>query len=176
VYDRHGDEILGIINDLQLLDTKNRRRKARQMVEAPVCIPENLELSRALIIMRMNFAEMAAVIDEYGGTVGIVTMKDIISEITGKLTDKYEIDPQGYIHLVSKNEFIADTLFRLDELEAKTGISFEGLPFETVGGLLNYILGRIPKKGDTVKYKNLQFKVLRSRAQKAEMVKITLKQ
>jgi CBS domain containing-hemolysin-like protein len=117
---------------------------------------------------------MASVIDEYGGTAGIVTLKDIIAEITGKLADRYETDDQGYFHAVSANVFIVDALFRLDELEGKIGVDFGNVQFETTGGLLNYLLGRIPRKDDECRYKNLTFKILRSRPQKAEMVRVTV--
>lgn len=174
VYDTEKDEVIGVINDLQLLDAKNRNKTAVKIADKTICIPENLDLGRALISMRKQYKEMASVIDEYGGTVGIVTLKDIIAEITGKLADRYEIDDQGYFHSVSSNVFIVDALFRLDELESKIGVSFGGVPFETVGGLLNHLFGRIPRRDDELIYKNLTFNVLRSRPQKAEMVRITI--
>lgn len=174
VYDIEKDEVIGVINDLQLLDVKNRNKTAVKIADKTICIPENLDLGRALISMRKQYKEMASVIDEYGGTVGIVTLKDIIAEITGKLADRYEIDDQGYFHAVSSNVFIVDALFRLDELESKIGVSFGGVPFETVGGLLNHLFGRIPRRDDELSYKNLTFNVLRSRPQKAEMVRITV--
>jgi CBS domain containing-hemolysin-like protein len=174
VYDREKDEVTGIINDLQLLDRKNRNKTAGKMAEKTICIPENLDLGRALILMRKEYKEMASVIDEYGGTAGIVTLKDIIAEITGKLSDRYETDDQGYFHSVSSNVFIVDALFRLDELEGKVGVNFGNVQFETTGGLLNHLLGRIPRKDDECRYKNLTFKVLRSRPQKAEMVRVTV--
>jgi putative hemolysin len=174
VYDKEKDEVTGIINDLQLLDRKNRNKTAGKIAEKTICIPENLDLGRALILMRKEYKEMASVIDEYGGTAGIVTLKDIIAEITGKLSDRYETDDQGYFHSVSSNVFIVDALFRLDELEGKVGVNFENMQFETTGGLLNHLLGRIPRKDDECRYKNLTFKVLRARPQKAEMVRVTV--
>jgi len=174
VYDKEKDEVTGVINDLQLLDGKNRNKTAGKMAEKTICVPENLDLGRALILMRKEYKEMASVIDEYGGTAGIVTLKDIVAEITGKLSDRYETDDQGYFHGVSANVFIVDAMFRLDELEGKIGVNFGNVQFETAGGLLNHLLGRIPRKDDECRYKNLTFKVLRSRPQKAEMVRITV--
>lgn len=174
VYDKDKDEIIGIINDLDLLEKKNRSRKAAKIAVKTICIPENLALGRALIMMRKQFCELAAVIDEYGGTAGIVTLKDVIAEITGKLSDRYETDDQGYFHRVSRNAYIVDALFRLDELQAKTGVEFEELPYETVNGLLNHLLGRIPRKDDICRFEKVSFKVLRAKPQKAEMVRITI--
>jgi putative hemolysin len=174
VYDKEKDEIIGVINDLDLLERKNRNKKTRKIADKTIYIPENLDLGRALIRLRKEYCEMASVIDEYGGTAGIVTLKDIISEITGKLADRFETDDQGYFHMVSRNVFIVDALFRLKELQMKIAVDFEGLPFETVGGLINHLLGRIPHKDDVCRFENVSFKVLRAKPQKAEMVRITI--
>jgi CBS domain containing-hemolysin-like protein len=175
VYDKSTDELLGFVNDLYLLEPANRKKKAAQMVKPPLFIPENLEISRALIMMRKEHRETAVVIDEYGGTVGIVTLKDIVGEITGKLTDNDEVSQGGYIHKVSANTLIVDSNFKLDELEQHTGTKFDVYPFETLNGLINYILGRVAKKGDICSYKNLVFRILRSRPQRAEMIRVHIK-
>lgn len=174
VYDKEKDEIIGVINDLDLLEKKNRNKKADKIAEKTIYIPENLDLGRALIRLRKEYCEMASVIDEYGGTAGIVTLKDIIAEITGKLADRFETDDQGYFHMVSRNVFIVDALFRLEELQTKIDADFHDLPFETVGGLLNYLLERIPRKDDVCRFGHVSFKVLRAKPQKAEMVRITI--
>ena len=176
VYDKDGDELTGFINDLDLLETKNRKKTASAISKDPLDIPENLDISRALLLMRKKRREIAAVMDEYGGTAGIVTLKDIVSEITGKLTDKDEITQGGYLHKISNNVFIVDSLFRLDELEKQSGVKIKNYPFETVNGLMNLLLRRVAKKGDICSYKNLVFRVLRARPQRADMIKVQIKQ
>ncbi len=174
VYDKDQDEIIGIIDDLNLLDSRNRKKNASQVANETICIPENLDLSRALLKLRLAHKEMATVIDEYGGTVGIVTLKDIIKEITGKLSDEDEVSHGGYIHRVNANVLIVDAQFRLAELGNYSGKEFAELPVETINGLISLLLGRIPARGDKCNFENLEFQVLRAKKQKAEMIKIQI--
>lgn len=172
VYDRRKDEITGMINDLYLLDNKNRRSKAREIAVPSCCIPENLEVSRALLTLREQQKEIATVIDEYGGTVGIVTLKDIVKEITGKISDADEWSHSGYVHALSDDTLLVDALFRLSKLQNLTGSKLDLLPMETINGLVSQLLGRVPKKGDSCMFENLEFHVLRARPQRAEMIKV----
>ena len=97
--------------------------------------------------MKVNKIQMAAVLDEYGGTTGIVTMEDILEEIVGNIMDEYD-DDENHIEEKGDNEYLMEGMTKLEDLEERFGIDFGDSEFETLNGFLISRLDRIPDEDE----------------------------
>ena len=122
---------------------------------------------------------MAIVVDEYGGTAGLVTIEDILEEIVGEIRDEYDEEVE-LISSPGKGVFLVDAKINLNELEEKIGVNLPKNDYETLGGFVFDLMGRIPKKGDEVVFENLKItvqeadhrRVLKLKIQKQEEEKV----
>ena len=101
---------------------------------------------------------MSIVLDEYGGTVGIITIEDLIEEIVGEIEDEYD-DEDEMIEVVKEDEYIVDGSARLDDISDLIGVSMESEELDSVGGLVIGELGRIPEEKEEVLINNIRFVV-----------------
>jgi CBS domain containing-hemolysin-like protein len=152
------DNIIGIayVKDLakRALDHHEAEttEKVEQHMRPPVFVPENKEAADLLRDMQRNQIHLAIVIDEYGGTAGIITIEDIIEEIVGEIADEYDDGVESFAWL-SENKARAKASLHIEDLAEELKISineedYEGI--DTVGGLMAQILGRVPIAGSTV--------------------------
>jgi putative hemolysin len=152
VYQESSDDVIGFVHARDLLEAE-RRSPGRQVGE--VCRPVKfLPISKtvlsALSEMRKDSAHLAIVVDEYGGTAGIVTLEDLVEELIGDIQDEY--DP-GHSHprQLQSGELEVDGLLNLDEFAEQTGMDLPEGPYETVAGYLLAALGHLPDKGESAK-------------------------
>lgn len=122
-------------------------------------VPENLTLDKTLKIMRKNKVQMAMVLDEYGGTSGLITLKDILECLVGDIEDEHEqAESRNGLELMPGGAYDVDPRMELEELEEKLGITMgepeEERDYETIGGLVLNIAGRVPQKGEKFKLTN----------------------
>jgi len=108
--------------------------------------------------MKKSRNHMAVVLDEYGGTVGIVTIEDLLEEIVGEIEDKYD-ELEEEIEVVKEDEYIVDGRIRLDDLSDLIGVKMESEEFDSIGGFVIGQLGRIPEPKEEVSYENMRFVV-----------------
>ena len=99
---------------------------------------------------------MATVLDEYGGVAGIITMEDIVESIFGDINDEFD-ENEEEIEIVKEDEYVVNGGARLDELNEMLGIRLESEDFESVGGFIIGEIGRLPKTGEVIHYKNIKF-------------------
>ncbi len=172
IYRENVDNIVGILHAKDLLsywgsDTADICDKMR----APFFIPETKKISEVLKDLRDKKSHMAVVIDEYGGTAGILTLEDIIEEIIGEVMDEYDAEER----LIADNEDGSITVnARLDveELEDYLKVEFPEGKFESVGGFIISLLGRVPEVGERIEYKNIEMVIEAANSRKIEKVHV----
>ena len=147
------DDVHGLVHVKDAVSVPFERRAVTRVAEVagpPLLAPATLELDPLLNLLRERGLQMAVVVDEYGGTEGVVTLEDLIEELVGEIADEH--DPAApLVRGEAEGSWSLSGLLRPDEIRALTGI---GLPedeaYETVAGLLLHRLGRLPAVGDQV--------------------------
>jgi CBS domain containing-hemolysin-like protein len=171
----HGslDEIVGTVHIRDVLALDPGLRAATPVTEltsAPLRVPDSLPVDRLLGRLRRS-RTMAVVVDEYGGTAGVVTLEDIVEEIVGEVHDEHDPDERPGLARVGGGVWEADGGLRLDELVG-IGLDAPEGPYETVAGLVAAALGRIPHEGDTVDVRDQRLTVLSVDKHRAERIRI----
>src|SRR4051794_14672298 len=158
VYESTLDLVVGVVGVSDALGVPPERRAATAVstvAREPVLVPESLDLDNVLAALRAADADMAIVVDEYGGTDGVVTVEDLIEELVGEIADEYDVDvaDAGSEELTApggEKKFLVDGLLREDELVEQTGFRLPEGPYETLAGFLLSRLGHIPIAGESL--------------------------
>jgi magnesium and cobalt exporter, CNNM family len=143
------DDVLGVAQAKDVLSIPVDQRAStpvRALVQPVLAVPESESLRRLLSSLREAHSQLALVVDEHGGTAGIVTLEDIIEEIVGEIRDEY--DPAEPTVRRSSDGFLVPGSWRLDETERDTGVALPPGDYDTVAGLLLAELGRMPEVGE----------------------------
>jgi CBS domain containing-hemolysin-like protein len=148
------DDVVGVVELCHAVAVPPARRRETTVAEvarAVVTVPDTVALDDLLWSLRDQRSELALVLDEYGGTAGIVTLEDIMEEIVGEVSDEHDA-PEAPVQRVDERTLRLSGLVRPDELDELTGVRLpEGdHSYETVAGLVMQRLGRVPELGDTV--------------------------
>jgi putative hemolysin len=163
VYEKDIDHIIGLIHAKDLLGlfaTRTGEFKLDRIIRPINQTPEQKKVDELLHDMRQKKAHMMVVIDEYGGTAGIVTLEDVLEEIVGEIRDEYDIAEEEPFEIISADEAVVDGGFSMDELNEKLGLGItESDEYDSVGGYLNSVLGAIPKAGLTFDQPPIHWKV-----------------
>lgn len=159
VYKGDIDNIVGIINikDLLFMDIGDEFLIDRYIREV-YSTHEYKKIRDLFNEMRKNRSHMAVVRDEYGGTVGLVTIEDLIEEIVGDIEDEYDEVVDKEIQIINENEYLIVGTLKLDTLNDMLGKNIES-EFETIGGYIIEKFGKLPKSGEIVEYDNIRFKI-----------------
>jgi CBS domain containing-hemolysin-like protein len=173
VYDESMDDITGIVHLKQAVSVPRDRRAdvpAAAIAEEPLRVPEAVHLDGLMSELRARGYQMAIVVDEYGGTAGVVTLEDLVEEIVGEVLDEHDRSRAGVVRGADAVTFPAD--LRPDELLDRTGIRVpEGDVYDTVGGFLMSTLERIPAVGDSVEVEDGTLTVNRMDGRRVDRVK-----
>jgi putative hemolysin len=165
------DDVVGVVHVRDLLTAVladgGAARTVGDLARAVPLLPGSKPVLAALTEMRADRTHLAVVVDEYGGTDGIVTMEDILEELVGEIEDEY--DPAAMAGADS-SEF--DGLLHLDELAERTGIVLPEGPYETLAGFVQTRLGRVPSVGDTVDAHGHRFTVVEMDGRRVARVRI----
>jgi putative hemolysin len=167
------DNVTGVVylKDILALHMRNQPFVLDEALRKPYVVPPNKKVSVLLKEMRERRIHLALVGDEYGGIDGLVTMEDLIEEIVGDIRDEQEKDLRE-IDEVASNRYIVDGKTDIGKLNEKLGIKLPEVDFETVGGFVLGLFGRLPAEGDQVRYENLMFTVLRLRKNRISRIRI----
>jgi putative hemolysin len=160
VYGDNLDNILGIVfvKDLVALPP-TAEPPLTTMMRPAYFVPESKRVSELLKEMQRRQAQMAIVVDEYGGTGGLVTVEDLLEEIVGEIRDEYDVESETVID-EGAGVFVFSGKVSVDEVRDRLGVEIEREGFETVGGYLLSSLGRMPYVGEVVDIDGLSFEVL----------------
>lgn len=166
IYENSIDKIKGIVYIKDMLIETNIKEKKLKDISKEVClIPESSHVDDAFQILRKAKKQIAIIIDEYGGTAGLVSMEDILEEIVGEIYDEYDVVKQKY-EKIDDNNFILDGELPIDEVQEILNIDIPDGEYDTISGYLFSKLNRIPKSNekdimiDTAKvtYKVIEYK------------------
>ena len=157
VYDGHPDAIAGVIYAKDMLAHLNDEEPAWHTFIRPASfVPEAKTLDRQLRDFQRGPSHLAIVVDEFGGTAGLVTLEDILEEIVGEIRDEYDTDEVAPIQELGDDEWRVQGGIALAELEAALGHRFERQDVSTVGGLVLAEFGRVPRTGETLELDGFQ--------------------
>jgi CBS domain containing-hemolysin-like protein len=160
VYRDNLDDIVGIlyVKDLVALPPEAEPPLTTLMRSASL-VPESKRVSELLKEMQRRQVQMAVVVDEYGGTAGLVTVEDLLEEIVGEIRDEYDVESETVTD-EGAGTFVFSGKVNVDEVRDRLGVDIEREGFETVGGFLLSHLGRMPYVGERIAVGALQFEVL----------------
>jgi CBS domain containing-hemolysin-like protein len=137
-------------------------------------IPESKMVTTLLDDMQKNKFQIAIVVDEHGGTAGLITLEDIVEEIVGGLQDEFEaIEAEKEVEILDERTFVVTGSTGLDEINELINVELESEEFHTIGGFLFGLFGHLPKVGEQLKYHNLRFLILEMEGKKIDKLKIT---
>jgi CBS domain containing-hemolysin-like protein len=159
VYQEDLDHIIGIVHvkDLVGVDKESRTRARDVMRKVPV-MPETMRLDQALAEFRRQRVQLAIVLDEFGGTAGLVTLEDVIEQLVGEVQDEFDREAPAFKE-EAPGTFVVDGLTSLDALRERLGVELPDEPYDTVGGLVFGRLGRLAAVGDTIEIEGYRFQV-----------------
>ncbi|GAA3394125.1 hemolysin family protein [Cryptosporangium minutisporangium] len=173
------DQVVGVVGVIDALGVPAQRRSetlARSISRDPVLVPESLDLDGVLAALRAAGAELAVVVDEYGGTDGIVTTEDLVEELVGEIDDEYDpptsLDAPRITAPDADQARLVPGLLREDELAEETGFRLPDGPYETLAGFVMSQLGRIPVEGERVEFNGWTFIVTSVERHRIEQVKV----
>ena len=173
------DDILGLV---YLKDIIRRTREnggahgtLRELVRPAVFVPEQKKVAELLREMQRDKFHMAIVIDEYGGTAGLVTLEDLLEEIVGEIVDEYDVEAPKVERLPDGGLRVAGGT-PIDEVNELLEIELPDTDWDTVGGLMFNLLGHVPVEGEAVDFQGLEFRAERVQGRRILTVRITPKE
>ena len=154
VYDETPDNIVGVLNMKDLLFYQNYDGfNIRSIMREPNFTFEYKKTSDLLMEMRENTIPMIFVLDEYGATVGLVTLEDLLEEIVGEIRDEYDEDEEDLIKEIGENEYLLDGTLKLDDINNALGTTLSSEEYDSIGGLIIEKLDHIPEVNESVELK-----------------------
>ncbi len=169
------DNIVGMlyIKDL-LMDTElNDSFTISSVLREAFFIHEFTKTNKLFKKLQLKKIGMAVVVDEYGGTSGLITIEDLIERIVGDIDDEYDLDEDDFIQL-SETEYLIEGSFRITELNEKTGLNIVSDEFDSIGGYIVGMLDRFPKNGEKIKAENAMFLIEDADNKRINRLKLTI--
>jgi putative hemolysin len=158
IYEETVDNIIGVlyIKDLIFFEDGKEEFSIEKHMRVPYFTYEFKSTVDLFADMRAKRVPIAILLDEYGGTSGIVTIEDLVEEIVGDLEDEYD-DDEDKIEVIKEDEYIVDGDTKISMVNEMIGLNIESEDFDSIGGFVTGILGRLPKTGETINYNDTKF-------------------
>jgi CBS domain containing-hemolysin-like protein len=156
IYEETSDNIIGIVHAKDIF--LNPKAQLRDILKPVQFVPEPKSIEGLLRQFRREGSQLAIVVDEHGGTAGLITLEDIIEEIVGEIQDEHE-KPRETINKIDENKYLISGNLSLRDWSDTFGVEIEPMGVDTIGGLVITLLEHIPQKGDSVKYEDFVFTV-----------------
>jgi CBS domain containing-hemolysin-like protein len=176
VYEDTIDKVTGIryAKDVLKALVKNGEVKAQELLRKPFFVPESKRIHELLREFRRRRVHIAVVVDEYGGVSGIICMENILEQIIGDIQDEFDNEQEDILS-VGEGVWLCDARVNLEDLGEELGIEFPVEEFDTLGGFVFNLFGKIPVKYEKVLYQDIEFIIQNMEGPKIGMVKIVLK-
>ncbi|HEY4743643.1 MAG TPA: hemolysin family protein [Desulfuromonadaceae bacterium] len=174
VYETTIDNIIGLLYAKDLLKywgEEQERVQARTIMRPPYFIPETKHLEQLLQEFRRKRVHLAIVIDEYGGTSGLITIEDLLEQIVGDIQDEYDQE-EALFELNTDGSITADARMPVEDLEEHFDMEIERDKFDTIGGLIFHLTGKIPATGDVIDGAGLRLTILDADERKIKRVRV----
>ncbi|MDP8970135.1 MAG: hemolysin family protein [Actinomycetota bacterium] len=155
------DDVQGVVQAKDVLRVGPEDRGhalVRSLASPPLAVPESAALGPLLADMRDAHSQLAVVVDEYGGTAGIVTLEDVVEELVGSIQDEHDPEEAG-VQRLPDGSWVVPGSWRVDEAERETGVELPAGDYETLSGLVMERLGRVPDSSDTVEVEGARLTV-----------------
>jgi magnesium and cobalt exporter, CNNM family len=173
VYKENLDNILGIVfvKDLVLLsESEGGGQSIARLIRPVAFVPETKRVPELLKEFQRKQVQMAIVVDEYGGTAGLVTLEDLLEEIVGEIRDEYDVETEPVIE-EGNGSWVFSAKASIDEVRDRLGVEIEPKGFETVGGYVLTRVGRVPAVGETFELDGLHVEVLEAERRRIHKVR-----
>jgi putative hemolysin len=177
VYGTDRDDILGILyakDLLQGLVGDEKEHTLMSLLRKPYFVPLERRADSLLKDFQIRKIHMAVVVDEYGGVAGLVTMEDILENLFGEIYDERDIREKLY-HFIDDQNIIVSGRMPIEDFNALAGTAISSEDFETLGGFVFHLFGRLPVKGDEIRFEGMTFRVERMRGAGVWRIRVTMK-
>jgi CBS domain containing-hemolysin-like protein len=174
VYEKSIDEVIGILHAKDLLGITEEQFSIKDMLRPPYFIPEFKPVSALLTEFKKKKLHMAIVVDEYGGTAGLITLEDLVEEIVGEIADEFDDDEQPEFSYVDENNVHISGAMSVRDAETVLGRALPDGGYDTVGGMIMSLLGTIPQKGDRVEINGMDFGITAMKGSRVSRVLVKI--
>jgi CBS domain containing-hemolysin-like protein len=175
IYEGDTDNIIGVLYAKDLLRQSSEQRRGKTVASlgrSPLFVPEQKKVAELLREMQQQRIHMAIVVDEYGGTAGLVTIEDLIEEIVGEIVDEYDQE-EPLVEPIDDRTMRVDAKMPIDEVNELLGVELPHDEWDTVGGLVFGLTGRVPAVGELVRFDSIEFRTERVTGRRIQKVVIT---
>ncbi len=163
----NSDEVQGVVLAKDLLalgiktkfDNQQMTARIKEIMREVIFVPESKRLNSLLNDFRSNRQHLAIVVDEYGGTAGLVTIEDVLEEIVGEIDDEHDDEADSNITPLGQGNFKVDALTPIDEFNEHFNCEFNDDEYDTIGGIVTHSFGRLPKRDESIEIQGMVFKV-----------------
>lgn len=177
IHNENVDEIIGILHAKDLLKHWGEAPASKissEILRKPYFIPENRKVSELLRDLRGKKNHLAIITDEYGGTAGIITIEDILEEIVGEIMDEHD-NEKPLFTIINDDSILVDARLEAEKLEEFLSIQLPKDNFESVGGFIIHLLGRIPQVNEKVSFEDIEMSIRKADQRRIEEILITRK-
>lgn len=174
VYEGTIDNIVGVIYAKDLLKywlVKGKNIKTAELMRKPLFVPETKGLGELLQELKNMRIHLAIVVDEYGGTSGLVTIEDLLEEIVGDIQDEHDVEEDEFVAL-AEGKYVVDAKMDIEELADELDVEISKEDYDTLGGFLVHLCNKIPAVDEQIRYKNLLFTIAGADERKISKVNI----
>ena len=173
VIDESIDDVVGIIYEKDVIKRlhsgKGKPKKAAEVARDATFVPESKKVAELLREMQYAKTHMVIVVDEYGGTAGLATLEDLLEEIVGEIADEYDREDPNVVQ-IDDGRLRVSARLSIDELNEILGSELPHEDWDSVGGLVGGLLGKVPSEGETVHMNGIEFEVERMKGRRIEKV------
>ncbi len=176
IFQKDIDHIIGVLHAKDILSYWGHGSEEplpKEIVRPPIFVPETKKIVDLLAEVRAKKSHMAIILDEYGGTAGLVTLEDIIEEIIGDIRDEYDVEEEQ-ITRIDQNTVLVDARLNIEDLEELLGVDLPEGDYETVGGFITDLTGRVPEENEVLEFKDLTLTIRSADERKINQVEIKL--